>query len=191
MGALESAPLMTRHRVTVADYHRMDEAGFFAPDIRVELIEGEVIDMPAIGTRHASTVNRLTRLLTTAFGDTAIVAVQNPVRLGDYSEPQPDLLLLRPRTDFYASAHPTPADVLLLIEVADSSARYDREIKVPLYARHGVVEVWIVDLDARQVRFFRSPQGDTYADVTVTEAPGPTPLVAWAEVHIDLSAILG
>jgi len=191
MGALENAPLLKRHRLTVDDYGRMGEAGVFAPDARVELIDGEVIDMAPIGTRHAAAVTRLDRLLQRAVGDQAIVRSQNPLRLGDRSEPEPDLLLLLPRADFYASAHPGASDVLLLIEVADSSVRYDREIKLPLYARHGIAEVWLVDLEAGMLRFFRGPQGERYTDVTATETPGPTPVAALPGVVIDLAGLLG
>lgn len=191
MGAIDDAPLLTRHRLTVADYYRMAEAGIFAPNARVELIEGEVIDMAPIGTRHAAAVGRLLRAATAAVGSRALVWVQNPLRLGDLSEPEPDLMLLKLRDDFYADAHPTAADVLLLIEVADTSARYDREIKLPLYARHGVPEVWIVDLEARLVRFFRSPAGQGYAEASTTASPGRTPIAALPGVEIDLSAVLG
>ncbi len=191
MGALENAPLLKRHRLTVDDYGRMGEAGVFAPDARVELIDGEVIDMAPIGTRHAAAVTRLDRLLQRAVGDQAIVRSQNPLRLGDRSEPEPDLLLLVPRTDFYASGHPVAGDVLLLIEVADSSVRYDREIKLPLYARHGIAEVWLVDLEAGMLRFFRGPQGERYTDITATETPGPTPVAALPGVVVDLAGLLG
>jgi Uma2 family endonuclease len=190
MGAIESPSLLKRHRLTVADYYRMGEAGVFAPEARVELIEGEVIDMATINSRHAAAVGRLNRVATAAVGSTAIVQVQNPVRLSDWSEPQPDLMILKARADFYAGAHPTPPDVLLLIEVADSSARYDREIKTPLYARHGIGEVWIVDLDARLVRFFRAPSGDTYTDITASETPGATPVAALPGITLDLAGVL-
>jgi Uma2 family endonuclease len=191
MGALENAPLLKRHQLTVDDYGRMGDAGVFAPDARVELIDGEVIDMAPIGTRHAAAVARLARLLQRAVGDQAIVWPQNPLRLGDRSEPEPDLLLLLPRADFYASAHPVAGDVLLLIEVADSSVRYDREIKLPLYARHGITEVWLVDLEAGMLRFFRGPQGERYTDITATETPGLTPVAALPGVGVDLEGLLG
>lgn len=191
MGALENAPLLKRHRLTVDDYGRMGEAGVFAPDARVELIDGEVIDRAPIGTRHAAAVTRLDHLLQRAVGDRAIVRSQNPLRLGDRSEPEPDLQLLLPRADFYASAHPAAGDVLLLIEVADSSVRYDREIKLPLYARHGIAEVWLVDLEAGMLRFFRGPQGERYTDITGTETPGPTPVTALPGVVVDLAGLLG
>ncbi len=191
MGAIDNTPLLTRHRLSVADYYRMGEAGVFAPDARVELIEGEVIDMAPIGTRHGSAVKRLLALLTSALGSRVIVAVQDPLRLSDLSEPEPDLMLLKPRDDFYADAHPGAADVLLLIEVADTSARYDREIKLPLYARHGVPEVWIVDLEARLLRLYRGPAGDVYRESSTTALPGLTAIAALPGVEIDLAQILG
>ncbi len=181
----------TRHRVTVDEYQRMGEAGVFHPEARVELIEGEVIDMAPIGNRHATSVRRLTKLLSDAVGDRGIVSVQNPLRIGGHSQPQPDLALLAPRTDFYASAPPVAADALLVIEVADSSARFDREIKLPLYARHGVPEVWIVDLDALRLRLCRRPQGDAYVDIEIVESPGSTPIGALPGVVIDLAGVLG
>jgi len=191
METIDEAPLLTRHRLTVDDYYRMGEAGVFAPEARVELIDGEVIDMAPIGSRHGATVKRLIALLTAAVGARAIVSAQDPLRLSDLSEPEPDLMLLKPRPDFYGSAHPSAADVLLLIEVADTSARYDREIKLPLYARHGVAEVWIVDLDARLLRFFRAPASDAYTDITASETPGNTPVGALTDVTIDLTGLLG
>ena len=191
MGAIDNPPLLTRHRLSVADYYRMGEAGIFAPNARVELIEGEVIDMAPIGTRHGAAVKRLVALLTSALGARVIVAVQDPLRLSDLSEPEPDLMLLKPRDDFYAEAHPTAADVLLLIEVADTSARYDREIKLPLYARHGVPEVWIVDLEARLLRLYREPGGDAYGRSSTTASPGRTAIAALPGVEIDLTRILG
>ena len=189
MGAIDNPPLLTRHRLTVADYYRMGEAGIFAPEARVELIEGEIIDMAPIGTRHGSAVKRLNALFVAAVGSRAVVSVQDPLRLSELSEPEPDLMLLKPRADFYADAHPTAADVLLLVEVADTSARYDREIKLPLYARHGVREVWIVDLEARLLRICRLPAGEAYAEVTTSATPARTPIAALPDVEIDLTAI--
>ena len=135
---------LTRWRFTVHDYHRMGEAGILHEDDRVELIEGELVEMAAIGTRHFSCVNGLTRMLVRGVGDEAIVSVQNPVRLDEHSEPQPDLTVLRMRD--YRESLPVPEDVLLLIEVSDPTLAYDRGVKLPLYARSGIREVWIVDL---------------------------------------------
>ncbi len=191
MGLIEPPELLRRHRLTVAEYHRMAETGVLAPDARVELIDGEIVDLAPIGTRHRSTVKRLLHLFSDAVARQAIVAVQDPVRLGDRSEPQPDLMLLAPREDFYASAHPVASDVLLLIEVSDTTARYDRIIKLALYARHGVQEVWIVDLDNRVMRVCRSPVGDAYTDVTETTTPGVLSPQALPGVAIDGSRLLG
>lgn len=193
MGVIEEFPAelgVQRHRLTVEQYHRMAETGVLARDARVELIEGVIVDMAPIGSRHAATVNRLTRALTKAVGTRAIISVQNPIRLGDRSEPQPDLALLRPREDFYAQAMPTAADTLLLIEVSQATAAYDRQVKVPLYAQHSVPEVWIVDLDFLLVRFYRAPQGDRYTDITATETPGPTAVRLLPGVTVDLSGLL-
>jgi Uma2 family endonuclease len=191
MGLIEPTELLRRHRLTVEAYHRMAEAGVLAPDARVELIDGEIVDMAPIGTCHGSAVMRLTHLLTQAVGASAIVSVQSSLRLGDRSEPQPDLMLLLPRDDFYGTAHPVAADVLLLIEVSDSTARYDREIKLPLYARHGVAEVWIIDLDARLLRVCRQPVGEAYTQTTETAVPGLLSPMLLPGVAIDASRLLG
>lgn len=190
MGNADSPAVLQRHRLTVDEYYRMGQAGVFAPDARVELIEGEVIDMAPIGTRHASAVKKLNALFSAAAQGRAIVAVQDPLRLSDASEPEPDLMLLRPRADFYAQAHPGPADVLLLIEVSDSTAAYDRSVKLDLYARHRIAEVWIVDLDNNVVRFFRHGDGQAYTDITASETPRATPVAALPGMTIDLTGLL-
>lgn len=141
----------------------MGETGILGEDDRVELIEGEIVEMTAIGARHAACVNRFTRILSRELETRrGIVAVQNPLVLGERSEPQPDVVVLRPRDDFYAAGHPGARDVLLLIEVMDTSQEYDRGVKLPLYAGHGVPEVWLVDLAAETVETYREPQGDAY-----------------------------
>jgi Uma2 family endonuclease len=132
----------TRYRFTRADYYRMAEAGILGEGDRVELIEGEIYRMSPIGPMHAGGVDRLNRLFSRTFGDAVIVRVQNPVVLDDYSEPEPDLTLLRPRADFYTGEHPNPEDILLAVEVADSSADWDRRVKAPLYVRSGIPELW-------------------------------------------------
>jgi Uma2 family endonuclease len=135
----------------------MGEAGLFGEDDRVELIEGEIVETTPIGSRHAGTVKRLIRLLGQSVGDQAIVAAQDPLRLGPRSETQPDIALLRPRDDFYTTSHPGPADVLLVVEVAEASLRYDREVKIPLYARHDIPVVWLVDLTVGQLTVCEEP----------------------------------
>lgn len=158
-----SAP---RRTFSVDDYYRMAEAGILSEDDRVELVEGEVVDMSPIGSRHQGCVNRLTTLLTEFAARRYVVSVQGPLRLDDRSEPQPDLALLRPRDDFYSGGHPGPGDVLLLIEVSETSASYDREVKLPLYARAGVAEVWVVDLGARTVEVNSHPREGVYTTTT-------------------------
>mgnify|MGYP005848610191 CR=1 FL=1 len=149
--------LITRRRFTVDEYHRMAEAGILHEDDRVELLEGEIVEMSPIGWRHQGCVNRLTYWLIAALQDRAVVQPQGPIRLGPDSEPQPDLVVLRPRADFYAEGGPGPEDVLWLVEISDTSLRYDREVKVPLYGRYGIPEVWVVDLVEERVFVHRDP----------------------------------
>lgn len=190
MGALrEPPPLMRRHRITADEYQQLGRVQFFAPGTRVELIDGEVIDMAPIGTRHWAVVNRLQQLISLAVVPRAIVSAQSSLRLGTHSEPEPDIGLFKPRADFYASALPTAADTLLLIEVADSTVRYDREIKLPLYARHGVPEFWLVDLDADMLRMYREPDGERYAKVVETADPGIVTIAALPDLPLDLSGL--
>ena len=165
-GLLTRNPWVVRRPLTVADYHRMGEVGILTEDDRVELIEGQLVAMSPIGSDHSGTVNTLTRRLILAVGDRAVVGVQNPVRLDDMSEPQPDFSLMKPRDDDYRRATPRPDDVLLIIEVANSSLAYDRAVKSSLYARHGIPEFWIVNLQANEVEVYRTPGGDQYASVS-------------------------
>jgi Uma2 family endonuclease len=181
---------LPRHRITVHEYYRMAQVGLLAEDARVELIEGEIFDMAPIGSRHSGTVNRLSYLLSRAAGDRALLIVQQPIRLSHMSEPQPDLALVRTRSDFYSRNHPTASDALLLIEVCETSLRYDQRIKVPLYARHGIPELWIVDLEHSQVHFCRLPRGDQYDDVVIVAEPGVMTLAADSSIVVDLTGLL-
>jgi Uma2 family endonuclease len=187
---IDPPDVLSRHRLTVADYHRMSETGVLPPDARVELIEGEVLDLAPMRSRHASMVGRLSELFAAAFRGQALVWCQLPLHLGDYSEPEPDFTLLRPRADYYADALPTAADVQLLVEVSDTTARYDRGIKLALYARHGVQEVWIVDLDNHMLRTYRKPVGEQYTEVIETASPGVLSPQALPHTRIDLRAVL-
>ncbi len=157
--------IVRHHLLTVDDYHRMGEAGILGEDDRVELIDGKLIEMAPIGSNHASEVMRLNMLLSAAVAGHAIVSPQNPVRMGAHSEPQPDITVLRFRDDFYRASHPQPEDVLLLIEIADTTIRYDREIKIPLYARHGIPEVWLIDLQLERVEIYLQPSSDGYRQI--------------------------
>ena len=147
-----------RHRLTVDDFHKLASTGVICEDARVELIDGELIDMAPIGSRHAGMVYLLNHLLTTALSDKAIVGAQNPVVLGIHSQPQADILVLRRREDYYRSSHPTPEDVLLLVEIVDTTGEYDRKVKIPLYARHEIPELWLVDLTKNCLEIYRTPQ---------------------------------
>lgn len=153
---------LPRHKLSVEAFHRLGQSGVLAESDRVELIEGEVIDMSPIGSRHAGIVNKLGFLLREQVGGNAVVAVQNPVRLSGVSEPQPDIALLRWRADFYTASHPEPKDILLIIEVADASLRYDRDVKLSLYARAEIPEVWIVNAEAGELLTFRDPLTGEY-----------------------------
>jgi Uma2 family endonuclease len=181
---------MPRRHFTVADYHRLGEVGILGEGERVELIDGDIIDMTPIGSPHAGRIKRLTRLLAQAVGDQAILAVQDPVVLGDYSEPEPDLALLRPRADFYTDSHPQASDVLLLIEVADTSLRIDRDIKVPLYARHGIPEVWILAIDDRQLLRFALPEQGIYRVQGTIDTSRPTPIPGLPHCTLDLADLI-
>jgi Uma2 family endonuclease len=156
----QSFPL---RRLTVSDYRRMADVGILGARERVELIEGLIVAMAAIGSPHMATVNALNRLLFLAIGDRGIISIQNPVQLDDYSEPEPDVAVLAPRADFYRSAIPRAGDVFLLIEVSDTSLALDRDVKLPLYARNGIPEYWIADLAANEIEICRAPLGETYA----------------------------
>lgn len=182
---------ITRRRFTVHEYHRMAEAGILHEDDRVGLIEGEIVEMTPIGSRHFACVNRLNKLLIQQVGDSAVVHVQNPVRLADLSEPEPAIALLRLREDFYAEKYPTPEDVLLLIEVSDTSLRYDQEIKLPLYARAGVREVWIVDLSGEAVERHTEPAGDGYRLVRRAYRGETLESVALPALALSVDAVLG
>jgi Uma2 family endonuclease len=170
-----------RHRLSVDDYYRMAETGVLSPDDRTELIDGEIIDMPPIGSRHADVVTMLGQRLVYAVGDVAQVRVQAPVRLLPRSEPQPDIAVVTARQGGYRNAHPGAADVLVLIEVSDSTLRYDLEIKARLYAKHGIAEYWVVDLESNRVHRHRRPGSDGYGErdeITDGTLPLPAPLSA-------------
>ncbi|MES3629785.1 MAG: Uma2 family endonuclease [Longimonas sp.] len=179
-------------RFTVSDYHRMAEAGVLGTDRRIQLIDGHLFEMSPIGSRHAACVDRLNRLFVRAVDDRAIVRIQSPILLPPDSEPEPDVTLLKPRGDDYASRHPRSEDVLLVVEVADSSLTFDQEVKVPLYARAGIPEVWIVALDADRVYTYQHPSGNEYSTrhTYTIEASLPMPRATEA-APVSVSKILG
>ncbi len=182
---------LTKRRFTVAEYHRMAEVGILTEKDRVELIDGEIVEMTPIGPRHASVVKRLTALLTSRLGARTIVSVQDPVQLSKESEPQPDVVLLRPSSDFYAEGHPEPVDTLLLIEVADTSLPYDRGVKLPRYAAAGVPEVWIVDLADEAVEVYRAPAPEDYRQTVRIPRGGSLSPAAFPDLTLEIDEILG
>lgn len=178
------------HRFTVDEYHQLRETGILGEDDRVELIEGELVDMNPIGSRHAGCVNRLTKRLHVELLGRVLIAVQNPLALPG-SELYPDLVVLRNREDFYGRAHAGPDDVLLLVEVADSSLAADRRVKVPLYARHGLRQVWLVDLEAETVEDYRQPTASGYVETRPLRRGDILTAEAFPELRIAVADVLG
>jgi Uma2 family endonuclease len=178
-------------RFTAKDYHRMGKAGIFGPEDRVELIDGEVIRMSPIGDPHAGRVIFLTRLFTLRLGQEAFVSAQNPVRLSQYSEPEPDLVIMRSPLDPSAVRAPRPEDVLLLIEVCDTTLAYDRDKKVPLYAEAGIPETWLLDLPAGRLRVYREPDGREYRRIEVLARGSRIAPLAFPEMAFSVDEILG
>ena len=182
-----SPPLM---RISCDRYHEMIASGGLREDDRIELINGYLVTKMSIGSLHSGMVNRLNRLLGRLFGDSAIVTIQNPVTIHEYSEPEPDVVVAEFREDFYADRHPNPEDILLVIEVADTSLAFDREAKIPLYASCGIPESWLVDLIHHEIHVFRRPDGAAYQETLVFRSgdllpvPGSTETLAVAELGL-------
>ncbi len=179
-----AADLVRKHLLTVADFDRMGETGVLDSDVRVELIEGEIFDMPPIGSPHAGIVDLLNEAFVLASSGRAILRTQNPIVLGDYSKPLPDLALLRRRGDFYVNSLPTADDVLLVVEVAHSSLHHDKHVKRLAYARNVLPEYWFVDVEGRRTTVYRAPSEGDYRESFVAE-PGSLALVALPEVSLD------
>ena len=177
-------------KFTVAEYYRMGEAGILTPDERVELIEGEIIVMPPIGPAHAGNVTMSTQKLVLLAEGRFIVNVQNPIHLDDASEPQPDVALLHPRDAFYTRSHPTPADVLLVIEVSDSSLGYDRDVKAHLYGRNGIPETWVRNLPDDCMECFTEPGPDGYAQHTIHRRGETLTPVSLPDLELAVSDLL-
>lgn len=180
------------YKFTVEEYNRLAELGFFRRDERVELIEGEIVRMAPIGSRHYNAVDRLNALFATlAVARRAIVSIQNPVVLDEHSKPQPDVVLKKYADDFYRAREPGPADVWLLIEVADSSLEYDQFTKLPLYARALIPEVWIVDLVLSEIEVYRDPKGDTYAEKFVLKRGDTVSPQAFPDIVARVEDVIG
>ena len=179
-----------RRRFTADEYQRMGEAGILSERDRVELIDGEILTMSPIGSPHGASVDRAAEAFFRAVTARAIVRVQGAIRPNYYSEPQPDITLLRRRDDFYGSGHPAPPDVLLVVEIADSSLRFDREIKAPLYARSGIVEYWLVDLTNETVTRYTTPENGAYRDTSVHRRGEVVSVSALADCAIAVDDLL-
>ena len=182
---------LDRRRFSVAEYLRIVEAGLFGEDSRLELLWGEIVEMSPIHIAHTSTLSRLVWLLTNMLGKQVILGVQNPVQLGDKSLPQPDIAVLQFQDDFYREQYPGPDDILLLIEVADSSLKYDQRIKSKLYGAAGIADYWIINLPARQIEVYREPRQDGYRTVTRYALGESLSLLAFPDVTLNVSEILG
>lgn len=185
-----SAVAPKQKRFTVDEYHRMIEAAILDEDDRVELINGAIVEMSPLGSPHISCVIRLDRILNRFVPDTTLFSVQNSMRLNNLTEPQPDVILLRYRDDFYASQHPAPEDVLLLIEVSDSTLALDQKVKVPMYARSGIPETWIVDMVHKRIEVYSEPNGDRYDSVRVYERGDTVDSPTVEGLRVDVSAVI-
>ncbi|PWU21100.1 MAG: Uma2 family endonuclease [Verrucomicrobia bacterium] len=183
-------PVQTEHRFSVADYYRMAETGVLRPDARVELLDGRIIDMSPIGPYHSGLVARLTRFFSLKSKGRWMVFPQNPLRLHDHSEPEPDIMLLRPALDDYTNRHPQPDDVFLLIEVSDATIYYDRDQKLPAYGRAGVPEVWIVNLNDQTIEVYREPTFTGYASKVVLRAGDQAAPQAFPDLRLDVTELL-
>ena len=188
--ALVSTP-PRRRRFTVDEYYQMAEAGILKPDERVELIEGVVVNMSPVGRKHFGGVFYLCHYLTLAFQKRAGVVAQSPLQLGVRSEPEPDIAVYKWNEDFFRTIKPGPSDVYFLIEVMDSSAKHDRGRKLRLYARHGIPELWLVDLKGEIIEIHRRPSGDTYKDKRTFARGDSLSPEAFPDVVLDVNAILG
>jgi Uma2 family endonuclease len=183
-------PTLTQHRFSVREYYRMGELGFLPPDARVELLNGQIIDMSPIGPTHGGVVTRLIRLLGPLSHGRWQLTVQNPIHLDDYSEPQPDLTLLKPRADDYVRSHAVPEDIFLLIEVSDSTLETDREVKIPAYGRASIAEVWIVNLVNSTLEIYREPNFTGYGAAKVLQAGDKASPGSFPDAIIDVGELL-
>jgi Uma2 family endonuclease len=179
-----------KHRFSVEEYYRMAETGVLRPDARVELLDGEIIDMSPIAPFHGGVVGRLNRLFNSQSRDRWLVWPQNPLRLNDHSEPEPDVMLLKPSPDDYTRRHPRPEDVFLLVEVSDSSLAMDVEKKLPLYRRAGVAEVWIVNLEEAAIEVYREPHCNGYGSKTALRPGEQAWPLAFPDAVVDVAELL-
>ncbi|TAL43792.1 MAG: Uma2 family endonuclease [Methylovulum sp.] len=179
-----------KHLTNLDEWRRLGEANIFPPDSRLELINGEILEMAPIGPNHAGHLKRINNLLTLLVAGKAIVSVQDPLQLGDLSEPEPDFMLLKPNADFYSSRHPNAGDVLLLVEIADTSLKFDQNQKLRLFALHGIPEYWLLNLNDSCLEVYRKPRGEVYAEKNTLQAGDSVTLSQLPDISIQVSAIL-
>lgn len=182
---------LPHRKFTVDEYHNFIATGVFAPEERLELWEGEFIEMSPIGKRHAGCVDSLSELLKDFLNRQAIVRTQNPIVLNNFSEPQPDVCLLKRRDDFYRTISATAQDVLLAMEVADSTVKYDRDIKFPKYAENGIPEAWLIDLENDRIEIHTQPTKNGYKLVKILHRGDIAESTVFEEIKISVDDILG
>ena len=188
--SVSSDDFIKKHLTNLAEWQKMGEAGIFPPQSRLELINGEILEMVPIGSNHASHVKRLTHLFSNLIQQSAIIAVQDPVQLGDLSEPEPDFMLLHPRSDFYSENHPVAKDVFLLIEVADRSLKFDQNQKLRLYALHNIAEYWLLNINDACLEVYRQPFNGLYAEKTTLRSGDKITLSQLQNISIEIADIL-
>lgn len=182
---------LKRRRFTVDEYHRMVEAGILTAHDRVELLEGEIVEVPAAGGRHAGQVKRLSSLFAVRLGPRVVVRVHSPLRLSADSEARPDFALLRPRPDSYQGLPPSPDDVLVIAHVLDAAAEIDRRVKTPLYARAGIRETWLLDVSAHRLEAYRNPGADGYRDLRILRRGESLTIEALPDLTLSVGDLLG
>jgi len=183
-------PVVVKHRFNTREYYQMAKAGVLKPDARVELLDGEILDMSPIGPFHGGVVNQLGHLFNLLAHGRWVVSIQNPIHLDEHSEPQPDLMLLKPALDNYKTRHPGPKQVFLLVEVADTSLEYDREKKVPAYGRAGIAESWLVNLEEETIEVNREPNLAGYQSITILRAGTKAFPLAFPDLEVDLAELM-
>jgi Uma2 family endonuclease len=172
--------------LTSAEYYQMMESGIIREGEKVELILGQIFTMSPKGTRHTLCTRNLFKQLLILLGERADVQSQDPITLPNHSEPEPDIVIARLRSDDYINSHPSPADIILVIEVADSTIRFDREIKAPLYAAAGISEYWIVNLIDNRLEIYRQPEGSIYSSIEIITPPRLINLPLFSEITLDI-----
>lgn len=182
---------VTKKLFNVEEYCRLVDAGILNEKDRVELIEGEIIQMSPIGKRHAACVDRAGELFTFAFKRRAIVSIQNPLRLNEYNEPQPDIAVLKRREDYYADRPRTPEDTFFVVEVSDTTLPYDMQVKIPIYARAGVAEVWVENLQENRLLICREPDGSSYNKQFVLDRGASIAPLAFPDIPFTVEELLG